>query len=215
MSSLLRLAALAAVLSLPAVSRAVVLTGSYTTGGTTTGTGPWNLTSTDSTFGVLRFVFDTPIAFQNITSLSYTYDSNLGGIGGGAPRAVFVLENNTSFIVHWGPAGSFVDATIGDGLNTGNLLSLTDNGRYDLGGIGGSIYTDRSAALALAGTANIVRISLIVDSFGGNDRNFDIHSVNVEGRVTGVPDAGATALTFGLAFLALLGLRSRGWSRAA
>lgn len=215
MHSFLRISAIAAALSFPLASSAVVLTGTYTTGGNTTGTGPWNMTSTDSTFSVLRFVFNTPVAFQNITSLSYGYDSNLGGIGGGAPRAVFVLDNNTSFTVHWGPAGSFTDATIGDNLNTGNLLALNDVGRYDLGGIGGSAYTDRNAALALAGSANITRISLIVDSFGGNNRNFDINSVNVEGRVASAPDAGATALSFGFALLALLGFQARGWRRSA
>src|SRR5262245_40958953 len=39
--------------------QAAPLTGTYTTGGTTTpvaGTGPFTMTSTDSTFGVLRFV---------------------------------------------------------------------------------------------------------------------------------------------------------------
>jgi hypothetical protein len=215
MPSLLRIAAVAAALSLPAISHAVVLTGTYTTGGTTTGTGPWNMTSTDSTFAVLRFVFDTPIAFQNITSLSYGYDSNLGGIGGGAPRAVFVLDNGNSFIVHWGPAGSFVNTTIGDNLNTGNLLGLNDVGRYDLGGIGGSAYTDRTAALGLAGSSNIVRISLILDSFGGNNRNFDINSVNVEGRASSVPDAGTTVLSFGSVLLALLGFHARSVRRTA
>lgn len=215
MHSFLRSLAVVALLSAPLVSRAVVLTGTYTTGGSTTGTGPWNMTSTDSTFSVLRFVFDTPIAFQNITSLSYSYDSNLGGIGGGAPRAVFVLADSSSFAVHWGPAGSFVNPTIADNLNTGNLLGLTDVGRYDLSGIGGSAYTDRTAALALAGSSSIVRISLIIDSFGGNNRNFDINSVNVEGRVASAPDAGATALSFGFALLALLGFQARGWRRSA
>ncbi len=98
----------AAVLS----GHATPVTGSYTFLGSTSPTsqtGPWNMTSTDSTFGVLRFVFDAPVMFQDITSLDFGYDVNLGGIGGGTPRAAFVLDNNTSFLVHWGPAGSFVD----------------------------------------------------------------------------------------------------------
>lgn len=174
-------------------SSSAALTGSYTFGGTTTPlnqTGPWNMKSTDTTFAVLRFVLDVPIKFSDIADLNYGYDSNLGGIGAGAPRAVFVLDSNNdniadkSFTVQWGPAGSFVDATIANGLNTGNLLALTDNGRYDLGpssglGSGGSAYTDRAAALSLAGTWNVLRISLIIDSFGGNNRDFDINSVNV------------------------------------
>ncbi len=195
------------------VASATVITGTYTLGGATTGSGPWNMTSTDSTFSVLRFVLDTPTAFQDITNLNYGYDSNLGGIGGGAPRAVFVLDNNTSFTVHWGPAGSFTDAAIGDNLNTGNLLALNDVGRYDLSGINGSAYTDRNAALALAGSANVTRISLIIDSFGGNDRNFDINSVNVSGNAA-VPDSGNTvAMLF--AGLACMGLVSRSFRKKA
>lgn len=201
---------------------AVPISGTYTVGGTTAGTGPWNMTSTDSTFAVLRFVLDTPVAFQDITDLNYGYDSNLGGIGGGAPRAVFVLDNNNDnvadadFAVHWGPAGSFVDTTIANNLNTGNLLALTDVGRYDLGNSGGSAYTDRTAALALAGTWNVLRISLIIDSFGGNDRDFDINSVNVGGAGGGaVPDAGNTLALFGLGVVGLAGFSYRSRTRTA
>lgn len=184
-----------AVLGLASVAaQASIVTGSYTVGGTTTPadqTGPWNMTSTDTSFAVLRFVLDQVVTFADITNLSYNYDSNLGGIGGGAPRAVFVFADNTTSLIHWGPAGSFVDGTIGDGLNTGNLISLTDNGRYDLSGAGGSAYTDRAAALALVGSKVVTRISLIIDSFGGNNRNFDINSVSVESANGVVPEPAA------------------------
>jgi hypothetical protein len=169
-------------------SSSAAITGSYTHGGTTTPTdqtGPWNMTSTDSTFAVLRFVLDTPAKFADIANLSYGYDVNKGGIAAGAPRAVFVLDSDNDnvsdkfFDVHWGPAGSFVDPTLGDGKNTGNLLALNDVGRYDLTSSGGSGYTDRTAALALAGGWRVLRISLVIDSFGGNDRDFDINSVSV------------------------------------
>jgi len=198
-------------------SYAVSIAGTYTLGGTTTGTGPWNMTSSDSTFAVLRFIPTTPVKFQDITDLNYDYNSNLGGIGAGAPRAVFVLDNNNdnvadaTFDVQWGPAGSFVDTTVANGLNTGNLLALTDVGRYDLTGSGGSVYTDRTAALALAGGWDVMRISLIIDSFGGNDRNFDINAVNVSGA--GVPDAGNTLALFGLGLAGLAGFTYRNRNR--
>lgn len=191
------------------------LTGSFTTGGTTTGSGsgPYDMTSDNFSFAVLRFVPDQALTFSNWTSLSYAYNSLLGGIGAGAPRSVFVVDNNNDnvsdgqFIVHWGPAGSFVDPSLG-AANTGNLLALLDNGRYDLGGIGGSAYTDRAAALTLAGNYNILRVSLIIDSFGGNDRHFVIDGVQAEGD-SAVPEPASLGLFgAGLAMLALFRRRN-------
>lgn len=186
------------------------IAASYTTGGATTGTGPWTMTSTDSSFSVLRFVLNTPIQFQDFSSLSVSYNAILGGIAGGAPRFVFVMDfNNDSvvdgtFVVHWGPAGTFVDATIGVG-NTGNLLALNDIGRYDLGGIGGSIYTDRAAALAMAGSYYVLRASLVIDSFGGHDREFIIDGISGESSaVAQVPEPG-TLVLFATALLSLFG----------
>lgn len=202
-------------------AQATPVAGTFTLGGNTTGTGPWNMTSTDSTFSSLRFVFNSSIKFQDLDSLIYTYDSNLGGIGGGAPRSQVVLDTNgdtiadSFFVIHWGPAGSFSDPTIGNNLSTGNLLALTDNGRYDLTGVGGSGYTDRAAALALAQVNNwdVLRISIILDSFGGNDRDFDIHGVSVTSKSASVPDAANTAVLLG-AVLAGLAIFRRRFARS-
>lgn len=196
-------------------AQATPVAGTFTLGGNTTGTGPWNMTSTDSTFSSLRFVFNSSIKFQDLDSLIYTYDSNLGGIGGGAPRSQVVLDTNgdtiadSFFVIHWGPAGSFSDTTIGNNLSTGNLLALTDNGRYDLSGVGGSAYTDRAAALALPSNWDVLRISILLDSFGGNDRDFDIHGVSVTSKSASVPDASNTALLFGAVLAGLALLRRR------
>jgi hypothetical protein len=201
--------AIAAALTVGGMGSALAapIAATYTTGGDTTGTGPWTMTSTDATFSVLRFVPTTPIQFQDWTSLSVDYNAVLGGIGGGAPRFTFVLDfdnNGTAdgtFHLHWGPGGTFVDATLGPG-NTGNLLALTDVGRYDLGGVGGSIYTDRDAALALAGSYYVLRASIVLDSFGGNDREFIIDGVSAEAA-----DAVPEPMTAALLAFGLLGLR--------
>lgn len=158
--------------------------------------------TTGSTFAVLRFVVDQVFTFADITNINYDYDSNAGGIGGGTPRVVIVFDDASSIILHWGPAGSFVDPTIGNGLNTGNLAALTDVGRYDLGGAGGSAYTDRAAALGLVGTRIVDRFSLIVDTFN-SDRDFDISAVNVEIADTGaVPEPGSVLVWSVLAMIA-------------
>ncbi len=192
----LALTALAVGVASPAAAATVA--GTYTTGGATTGTGPWTLTSTDSTFSVLRYVFNAPVAFGDLTSLSADYIANLGGIAGGSPRFALVTDaNNDSvadgqIVVLWGPAGSFVDPTLG-AANTGNLLALLDNGRYDLSGIGGSAYTDRATALSLASGLSVLRASLIVDSFGGADRNFTVNAIAVE-AVNAVPEPATWAM---------------------
>lgn len=190
-------------------SFALPISVTYTTDGDTTGTGPWTMTSTDSTFSILRFVLNTPIKFQNFTSLSVDYNAVQGGIGGGGPRFAIVIDTNGdsiadgSFLVHWGPAGTFTDPTLGAG-NTGNLLALNDLGRYDLSGIGGSAYTDRAAALTLAGNFDVLRASLILDSFGGNDRTFIINGISGESSEA-VPEPGTLAILS-------MGLLSLGWA---
>ncbi len=142
MHPFLKLTAIAAVLSFVPTSHAVVIPGSYTIGGSTTGTGPWTMLGLGQVYGVLSFNLNSPIAFQNLTDLNYGYDSILGGISHGSPRAVFILDYNNdsfedlSFAIRWGPAAPFVDPTIGNNLNTGNLLALNDMGRYDLSGLG-------------------------------------------------------------------------------
>ena len=166
------------------------IAGTVTTGGATTGTGPWTMTSTNSTFSTLRFTPSVLVPFSDWTSLSVAYDAIQGGIGGGAPRLVFLVDLNGSgtadgadgfFYVHWGPAGTFVDPTIANDLDTGNLLALTDVGRYDLGGVGGSAYTDRAAALAAIGAFDVLRVSIVLDSFNG-DKTFVIDGITVAGE---------------------------------
>jgi hypothetical protein len=184
-------------------AQADIVSGTYTFGGTTTPTtqtGPWTMTADagTSSFAVLRFVPSVSLTFADYTSLIYNYDAKQSGIGGGSPRAVFVLNSDLNFdtfldtfIVHWGPPGTFVDPTIADGLSTGNLLSLTDNGRYDLIGSGGSGYTDRAAALSLVGSQTVNRISLVIDAYPGiptgDFKEFVIHGVSVES----IPEPGA------------------------
>ncbi len=182
--------------TLPANATSVA--GSYAAFGNTTGTGPWTLTSTNSTYSELDFVFAAPVNFGDLTSLSVDYISNLGGIGQGTPRIYLLVDADSNGLadgyiqLHFGPAGSFSDPALGAG-NTGNLLSLTDLGRYDLSGIGLSAYTDRAAALSAASSFAILEADLVIDSFGGNDRNFVVNAINLDASPS-VPEAQTWAM---------------------
>jgi len=179
------------------------ITGSFVTGGATTGTGPWTMTSTNSIYSLLTLVPSQGLPFSQYDSLGVSYNSVLGGIGGGSPR-IDVIFAGGDILIHWGPPGTFSDPSLGPG-NTGNLLSLTDNGRYDLSGVGGSAYTDRAAALAAAaGLGNVLGFQIILDSFGGNDRNFIINGISATapGQASIVPEP------LSLAIWSLLGVAS-------
>ena len=185
------------------------VSGTYSTGGATVGgtTGPWTLTSTDSSFSTLRYTFDTPVRFSDLSDLGTAYNAVLGGIGGGAPRFQLRVDTDNNglvdgaFLVHFGPPGTFVDPSLGPG-NTGNLLALNDVGRFDLGGIGGSGYTNYAAALALAGNYQVHSVTLILDSFGGADKTFGIPVQGFEVLATPEPASLAVWSLMGVAGLA-------------
>ena len=63
---------------------AAPVTFTYTKGGDTTGSapGPFTLTSTDSTFSVLRAINDQAFDFGDISNINLDYNVLLGGIGG-------------------------------------------------------------------------------------------------------------------------------------
>ncbi len=162
---------------------ASTITGTYdidtVDGSATTGTGPYELTSTASTYSLLTF---TPTAgqdftFSDITDLDLAYDVVTGGIEGGAPRIEVDFTNGDSLLALLGPAGSFLDPTLGPG-DSGNLITQDDTGRYDLsqGGLGGSGYTNYDAALAAAGSLQVSGFDIILDGggFSLGDQQFNL-----------------------------------------
>ncbi len=196
---------------------AAPVTFTYTTGGDTTGSapGPFTLSSTDSTYSVLRAINDQAFNFGDISNINLDYNVLAGGIGGGAPRLVVVTDadhngiEDGAFSILLGPAGSFMDGTLGV-ANSGNLIAMNDVGRYDLGEIGGSFYTNYAAALAAAGSFGVLRLSLVLDSFGGADKTIVIPDggFHVDAKFrSAVPEPGVWAMM--IAGFGLMGVQLR------
>lgn len=207
--------------ALPAV--AVPFTGTYdvgaASGSQTTpndATGPWVLTSTDSTFSLLRYLVNEHPDFADVTNLSVAFNSpaqnpsdsaNAGG-GGGAPRIAISLDSDNdgtsdrAILVHLGTSPNFIDTPTT--LNTyanANLIN-NDAGRYDLSSVGGSNFSDYNTALGLVGSWDVLRFTLILDSFGGNDKTLEVTSISGEFNGTPVPEPATIAL-FGLGLIGL------------
>ena len=213
MNKVLLAAVSALTLSVALPGAAATLTFTNTIGGDTTGTGPYTLTSTDLTFSVLRFVNAETVNFGDLTNLDLTYDAVQGGVGGGAPRIAVVTDADHDgsadgfFEILLGPAGSFVDGSLGV-HNTGNLLAQNDLGRYDLSGLGGPFYSNYATALATAGGFGVLRFSILLDSFGGADKTFIIGADGLH-AAGAVPEPVTWALMIGGFGLVGLALRRR------
>ena len=194
---------------------ATPFTGTYFpdgAGGTATpddAVGPWTLSSTDTTFGFVSRVINENATFSQLTNLNVEFLSISGGGGGGAPRLRVLLDadndgmisaGDKSLTIHLGTAPGFVDTTAAlNALNQMNLIN-NDTGRYDLTAFGGSNFTDHAAALAVGGAFRVLRLAVVLDSFGGADKEFQVISIN--GEFNAVPEP----MTLGLFGLGLAGL---------
>lgn len=228
-----RIAVLAALMSAMAVgagsATAASFTGTYdpgagVPGNTTTPTdavGPWTLSSTDSTFGFLLRPTSEHPKFSDVTNLNVDFNSpevvgNAGG-GGGAPRFRLLLDFNSdgmissgdkSITIHMGTAPGYVDTPAA--LNSHNLMNLIndDAGRYDTSAfVGGSPFTTHSTAVALLGSFDVLRLGVVLDSFGGANKTLVVTSINGEFKV---PEPAFPALlAFGLVAFGALWVKRR------
>jgi len=220
-------------------ANAAVFTGTYDTGGsfgsvtTPPGstTGPWQLTSTDSTFSALRFLTNEHPTFANVTNINVVFDSpelnalpgqnpTNDGASGGAPRISVALDTNGdnsadgNLLIYLGSSPNFNDTPAGLNAFSGiNLIGLNDVGRYDASAFGGSPFTTYSSALALLGAATVQRLTLALDSFGGADKTLNVTSIG--GEFSGSAQAEVTPEPASMVLWSLLGLVAGGgaWRR--
>jgi hypothetical protein len=200
-------------------------------------TGPWQLTSSNTTFSFLGRVTNENPTFSQLTDLHVVFSSptvdpdidgdgtpnepdadmdgdgilddvdpysgyNTGG-GGGAPRFRLLLDNGGtvgSISIHLGTGPSYIDTPASlSALSGMNLIGNNDGGRYELQAFGGSHVSTYNDALALLGNAQVLRIGVLLDSFGGADKILDVQSVN--GAFTAPVPEPATLVLAGLALL--------------
>lgn len=105
---------------------------------------------------------------DDITWLSATYRVTEGGTGGGSPRFEIALdedgdgESDGNVFVYIGPYPHFT-APPGDWTSTGNVAGTTEQ-RVDTSQIGGTFYDDWEGAEDLAGDAEVLEVSFVVDA---------------------------------------------------
>jgi hypothetical protein len=214
-------AALFAATAFAAPTHAAPLTGTFITSGDVTGTGPWTLTTTGvNAFGFLGFVLDTPVPFSSLSEFIVNFESLAGGSGGGSPRGRIQLDvdgdtiPDGSISVYFGTAPSYIDSVASLNTYSGlNFIGNNDTGRYDTSAFGGgSPFTDYASALALLGTASVLRLGVVVDTF----QPFPDFTIRIDGisgaTAASVPEPG-TLLLLGVALAAAA--RTRRGSRAA
>jgi len=161
--------------------------GPGTDGNQATGTGPFHLTATNSTFSYVGFIPGGSVTFAQLTSLSATFTSNSGGSGGGTPRLSISLNDHgtpKSLYIYLGNPPNYVDNDAA--LNTysnRNLIGNNDAGRYDDSHFaGGSPYTTYSNALALLGSLPVLEIYYVTDTFGNfPSRDETLQAINMTG----------------------------------
>jgi hypothetical protein len=123
----------------------------------------------DDDFGGVSFDDANGLMFSELTTLSTDYNVTNDDCGGGSPRFSIRMDtdgdglSNGSVFVYLGPTPSFTGCTPDTWLSSGNLVGSTD-ARFDLTQFGGPFYGTYADALALLGSDDVLRISLVVDA---------------------------------------------------
>ncbi|MGO4380639.1 PEP-CTERM sorting domain-containing protein [Pseudoduganella sp. RAF53_2] len=198
------------------------VTGTYATGDGSDGnqatplgsTPPYTLTATASTFSYVLFYPNQAFTFSDLTSFSANFVSNAGGAGGGAPRLRIQLDTNHdtfadgSISIYLGDSPNFVNTDAELNAYSGfNVIGNNDAGRYDTSEFGGgSPFTTYAIALAMLGSADVLRFGLVLDTFAPfPDRNLTLNSLDAEfSAAAAVPEPSSVLLVaLGLGALCL------------
>jgi hypothetical protein len=207
-------------LSVATSAFAAPITGTYDTGDGSDGnqatplgsSPPYTLTATASTFSYVLFYPNQAFTFAQLTSFSADFVSNAGGAGGGSPRLRIQLDTNHdtvadgSISVYLGDSPNYINTDAELNAYSGfNVIGNNDAGRYDTSAFGGgSPFTTYASALALLGSADVLRFGLVLDTFDPYPaRNLTFNGFDAEfAEAAAVPEPGSIAL-LGLGFAGL------------
>jgi hypothetical protein len=185
--------------------------------GDTTGTGPWDLTSTASTSSGVEVDPSASITFAQLLSLSATFTDISGGAYGGSPRISVGLQDgaNENFLhIFLGTSPNYTDSnpaaftTAASGVN---VIGNNDAGRYDDSQFaGGSPFTTYAATLALMGSLSVVEFDVVLDGGWGANGNQELTLNSLDYSVAATPlPATLPLFASGLGALGLLGWRRK------
>ena len=109
------------------------------------------------------------LTFAQLQSLSTDFYVKTGDCGGGSPRFEISLDTNGDGVhdgnvfVYLGPPPSFTGCPLQTWVSSGNLVTSTDL-RWDSQQLGGPFYGTHASTALLVGGADVLDVSLVVDS---------------------------------------------------
>lgn len=170
-------AAAAAILFVSAIpTGATPITGTISTYGATTGTGPWVLTAG----GGVAIDLTSPLTFGEITDLNAVFVDNVGGVSDGDVMFALFSSAHAPLFVSLGPPPSFTDPSPASFTAAFSGLNLI-NGTNNTGTIGP--VTPFAFWQSIYGSDSISRLTFSV--LGPDSRNLTLCSVNINNTMFG------------------------------
>jgi hypothetical protein len=185
--------------------------------GNTTGTGPWDVSSTSTTYSGLDVAISTPITFSALATLSASFTDISGGADGGSPRIVLTATNGDFFTVFVGTPPNFNDsnpAAFTTAFSGVNLNNGTNNSAYENSGAYVTLASLESNPLYSGDLIN--EVDFIVDGgwAANGTQDLTLTNLDVNGNIYDT-SVSATPLPAALPLFAtaLSGLGLLGWRR--
>jgi hypothetical protein len=135
-------------------------------------------TATDNDFSFLSFTPNATTTFAQVAKLAAAYAFTTGDCHTGSLRWQIRISQTEVVYIYYGAYPSFASCTGGDDQSGVNLIGQPDL-RYDTTSVGGTFYDTYANAVALVGSAPILRASLVLESGYAGDQRLTLSSATV------------------------------------